>query len=89
MPIRSMGGAIYFITFIDDASRKVWGYPMARKSDALHVFEKWLALVENQPGKKLRCLWTDNGGKYLSNEFQHICDAHGIKSELIVPCNPA
>ena len=34
MPVRSIGGASYFITFIDDATRKVWVYPMARKDDA-------------------------------------------------------
>lgn len=87
IPTRSMGGVEYFITFIDDASCKVWAYPIARKSDALHVFEKWLALVENQLGKKLHCLWTDNGGEYLFNEFQHVCDAHGIKRELTIQHN--
>ena len=90
MPTRLMSGVKYFITFIDDASCKVWAYPMARKSDDLHVFGKWLALVENQLGKKLQCyLWTDNGREYLSDEFQHVCDAHGIKRELTVPHNRA
>ena len=51
MPTRLMGGDKYLITFIDDASRKVWAYPMARKSDALHVFEKWMVVVENQSGE--------------------------------------
>lgn len=40
MPTRLMGGGEYFITFIDDASCKVWAYTMAKKSDVLHVFEK-------------------------------------------------
>ena len=30
MPTVSMGGAIYFVTFIDDFSRKVWAYPLKR-----------------------------------------------------------
>jgi len=48
MPVRSLGGAAYFVTFIDDATRrKVWAYPIARKSDAFTVFQKWLALAEN------------------------------------------
>ena len=38
MPVRSMGGASYFITFIDDATKKVWVYPMARKDDAFQCF---------------------------------------------------
>ena len=28
MPMASMGGELYFVTFIDDFSRKVWVYPL-------------------------------------------------------------
>ena len=28
MPTASMGGSLYFVTFIDDFSRKVWVYPL-------------------------------------------------------------
>ena len=66
MPVRSLGGASYFITFIDDSTRKVWVYPMARKDDAFQCFQKFLALVENMSGKKLKCLRTDNGGESMS-----------------------
>ena len=31
MSILSMGGAMYFVTFIDDFSQKVWAYPLKRK----------------------------------------------------------
>ena len=31
MLVMSMGGAMYFVTFIDDFSRKVWAYPLKRK----------------------------------------------------------
>ena len=48
MPTRSLGGAEYYVTFIDDATRKVWAYAIAQKSDVFQVFQKWLALVENQ-----------------------------------------
>ena len=66
---RSSGGVEYFVTFIDDASKKVWAYPMARKSDEFNVFPKWLALVENQSNGKLKCLRTDNGREYVSDDF--------------------
>ena len=38
MPTLSMGGASYFVTFIDDFSRKVWAYPLRRKDEVLSVF---------------------------------------------------
>ncbi|KAK3040178.1 hypothetical protein RJ639_028428 [Escallonia herrerae] len=49
-PIRhiSNGGARYFVTFIDDFSRKVWVYFMKHKSEVFKVFKQWKARVENQ-----------------------------------------
>jgi hypothetical protein len=35
--------------------------------------------VENQTGKKLQTLWSDNGGEYVSSEFQKYLKAHGIQ----------
>ncbi|KAK3027969.1 hypothetical protein RJ639_039436 [Escallonia herrerae] len=58
-PIRhiSNGGARYFVTFIDDFSRKVWVYFMKHKSEVFNVFEQWKARVENQTGVKGYRLW--------------------------------
>lgn len=39
MPIASLGGATYFLTFIDDFSRKVWVYPLREKSQTFTVFK--------------------------------------------------
>ena len=64
MPNLSLGGASYFMTFIDDYSRKVWVYFLKHKDEALSVFKTFVTLVENQSGKKLKCLRTDNGGEY-------------------------
>ena len=32
-PVKSMGGARYFVSFIDDYSRRCWAYPIKRKVD--------------------------------------------------------
>uniref|UniRef100_A0A2N9G064 Uncharacterized protein n=1 Tax=Fagus sylvatica TaxID=28930 RepID=A0A2N9G064_FAGSY len=62
-PVRvaSKGGGQYFMSFIDDYSRKVWVYFLKNKSDAFATFKKWKAEVENQTARKLKCLRTDNG----------------------------
>ena len=88
MPCMSMGGAKYFVTFIDDFSRKVWAYPIKLKSDVSAVFQRWLALVENQTGYRLKCLRTDNGGEYVSHAFEQFCDDRGIKRQLTAPYTP-
>ncbi|MCO5579844.1 hypothetical protein L7F22_033706 [Adiantum nelumboides] len=89
MPSLSLGGAVYFCTFIDDYSRKVWVYFLKHKDDVLKVFKTFLQLVENQSGQKLRCLRTDNGGEYVSKAFQDFCEAKWIKRELTAPYNPS
>ena len=43
----SKGGAQYFMSFIDDYSRKVWVYFLKNKFEALAKFKKWKAEVEN------------------------------------------
>jgi hypothetical protein len=34
--------------------------------------------VENQTGKKVKCLRTDNGIDYTNDEFRDFCEQHGI-----------
>jgi transposase InsO family protein len=45
-------------------------------------------LVENQTGRKIPMLRSDNGVEYTSKEFLDYCVAMGIKKELTVPYNP-
>ena len=79
--VRSLGGSYYFVTFIDDHSRKVWVYFMKQKSEVFEVFKKWKALVENETDLKLKRLRSDNGGEYELTEFKEFCGANGIRLE--------
>jgi transposase InsO family protein len=51
-------------------------------------FQEFKALVENQTGRKIKVLRSDNGGEYTSTEMRDFCGSVGIKRELIVPYNP-
>ena len=84
-PVRSLGGSLYYITFIDDSTRKVWVYFLKNKSDVFSTFIKWKAEVENQIGARVKCLRSDNGGEYSSKEFTNFCSAHGIRIEKTIP----
>ena len=88
MPIVSMGGANYFVTFVDDFSCKVWAYPLKRKDEVLSVFKRFVTLVEIGTGKRVKSLHSDNGEEYVSKSFQDFCDTKGIKRELIAPYTP-
>ena len=63
------------MTFIDDYLRKIWVYFLKHNDEALRVFKTFVTLVENQSGKKLKCLCTDNGGEYVSKAFQDFCES--------------
>ena len=76
---KSLGNCQYFITFIDDFSKKVWIYFLKTKDEAFLKFKEWKAMVENQTGKKVRCLRTDNGLKFCNNMFDNFCKDSGIK----------
>nr|KYP42874.1 Retrovirus-related Pol polyprotein from transposon TNT 1-94 [Cajanus cajan] len=41
-------GKQYFVTFIDDHSRKVWVYFLKHKSEVFEAFKIWKAMVENE-----------------------------------------
>ena len=65
LKVKSKGGALYFATFIDDHSCKIWVYPLKSKDQVLDVFKQFQALSERQIGKKLKCIRSDNGGEYI------------------------
>ena len=65
----SLGGSIYFLTFIDDFSRKTWVYFLKYKFETFSKFKKFKGFVENQSGLSFKILRLDRGGEYMSNEF--------------------
>ena len=82
MHTSSISGCKYFLTFIDDYSRKTWVYFLKHKSDAFSYFQQFKALVENQSGHRIKILRTDKGGEYVSNEFLKFCKTHGIQNKF-------
>ena len=84
----SLGGAEYFLTFIDDCTHYTWVYVLKRKSEVFDRFKKWKALVENASGKKLKVLRTDEGGEYTSNEFEEFLKSAGIRHEQTISKTP-
>jgi hypothetical protein len=48
----------------------------------------WKSLVENEIGKRLKWLKSDNGGEYCSKDFDDYCSYHGIHREKTVLGTP-
>ena len=70
MSVNSLGGACYFVTFIDDFSRKSDVFFITKKSEVLNCFKTYLKRAELETGNKLKVLRSDGGGEYISKEFK-------------------
>lgn len=88
MKTTSMGGCKYFVTFIDDFSRKIWLYPIKAKSECFEKFKEFKALVEKQSEHKIKVFRSDNGGEFMSNQFGELLKKEGIARQTTTPYTP-
>ena len=80
MSTQAKGGYEYFITFTDDYLRYGYVYLMRWKSKTFEKFKEFMAEVENQLGKRLKAIQSDQGGKYLLGDFKDYLNQNGIVS---------
>ena len=78
LPSASFYGFKYFLTFIDDYSRRTWVYFLKLKSEVFDKFLAYKSLVEKQFK-----LISDNGGEYVNNKFTTFCSKRGIKKNML------
>ena len=74
----SLSGKQYFLSIIDDKTRKVWLYFLRTKDETFDKFCEWKELVENQVDRKIKCLRTYNGLEFCNTKFDRYCKTHGI-----------
>ena len=60
----------YYVSFIDDFSRKTWIYFM--KNKFFSKFKEFKALIENHTEKKIKAFRSYNGREFTSNEFKDL-----------------
>lgn len=58
--VPTIDGCRYFLAIVDDHSRATWIYLLKNKSDVLHVFPGFIAMVENQFKMKVQSVRSDN-----------------------------
>ena len=61
---------VYYVSFIDDFSRKTWIYFMKNKDEVFSKFKEFKALIENHTENKIKTFQSDNGKEFTSNEFK-------------------
>ena len=78
----------YFVSFIEDLTRKTWLYFLNQKSETFSLFKNFKALVEKEVGEIIICLRTDRGGEFCSREFEEFCRNQGIRRQLTTTYTP-
>src|SRR5579871_4423166 len=84
----SLGGAKYFIIFIDNKTRMTFIYLLKIKGEAFDKFKNFQALVKNQQNKKIKRIRSDNGGEFTSKKFKQYLQDYGIQHKTTVPYTP-
>ncbi|GJX09954.1 retrovirus-related pol polyprotein from transposon TNT 1-94 [Tanacetum coccineum] len=85
--VESMSGCRYFLSIVDDYSRRVWVHFLRHKNEVSDKFKSG-TVVKNQIGRKLKKLRTDNGLDFCNQEFNNLCKESGIARHLTVVGTP-
>ncbi len=88
MQTKSLGGALYYVSFKDDYSGYRFVNYIQAKSDAANCFKEFVSLLHAQTGQLVACLRTDNGGEYEGLDFQEWLKRKGIRHETTVRYTP-
>lgn len=88
MENKSIGGARYFLLFVDDYSRMVFIYFLKTKDQVIDCFKEFKAMVENQLVKKIKVIRSDNGLEFCNANFNNFLKQNGIIHQLTNPYTP-
>jgi transposase InsO family protein len=84
----SIRGCRYYVRFIDEHTRKVWVYFMKHKGEVFQHFLNFKTMVEKEKGVSIKCLRSNGGGEYFSNEFNEYLKEHGIQRNYSCSYSP-
>lgn len=73
---------------INDYSRMKWVQFLKHKSEALDMFKVFKNQVENQIGGRIKCLRSNRGGEFTSEDFTKYYEKHGIRRQLSAARTP-
>ncbi|GFV58697.1 retrovirus-related Pol polyprotein from transposon TNT 1-94 [Trichonephila clavipes] len=82
MPTERQGGNKYFLSIIDDYSRKVTVFPIRNKSDVFHTFIRFQKRAERFLSKKVIAVRTDGGLEFCNKDMDNFLTELGIKHEV-------
>jgi Reverse transcriptase (RNA-dependent DNA polymerase)/GAG-pre-integrase domain/Integrase core domain len=85
---RSHQGFEYFVTWIDDKSRKVSIHGLHQKSEVEEALKVFVLRAEVETGMPAQTLCSDGGGEYTASSVQAYLKQKGIKHKITTPDTP-
>jgi histone deacetylase 1/2 len=73
------------LIIVDEYSRYIWLFPMARKSDVATIFHTFITQMANQFSTSVKIVQSDGGGEFINTVLQNHFAAHGIIHRLSCP----
>ena len=64
--IPNISGSRWLVTFTDDYTRVSWIYLLKNKYNVSHIFPVFCTMVQNQFGKKIKKIRSDNARDYFN-----------------------
>jgi hypothetical protein len=87
-PVRTLNHHRYYVNFIDLKSSFQVVHLLAEKSEAFQKFKETLLMMENLSNKKAKFFLSDNGGEFVSIEFDKFLAEKGIVRRLTTAYTP-
>lgn len=89
MPVTSIGGYRYFVTFTDVYSKLTAVYLLKAKSEVQSKVKEYFELLKTTfGGRKVKMFRTDRGTEYLSEEVQKYLRLEGIRFQCTAAYSP-
>ncbi len=89
-PCKEIGrnGEQYYLSIIDEFSRKTALYPIQAKSDVTDILIAHISKAECHLGLRVKNVRSDNGGEFMGGKLKDFFLSKGIQHELTNPYTP-
>ena len=84
-PLLSSMGHRFYLVILDDYSKFVWTFPLAKKSQVYSTFLHFRAYVRTQFERDIKTIQCDNGREFDNTPFWDFCKDNGISFHFSCP----
>jgi transposase InsO family protein len=84
----TLSGSRYLLLLVDEFTRKIFGFCLARKSHAAGRIVEWCRAAVAEQGVAIVEFHSDGGGEFISRELQQFFQSSGITATTTLPYTP-